>query len=49
MDENFKVIFLEEAEKFLESLDNKSRRKIIYNIRKAQVTRDSNLLKKLTN
>lgn len=49
MDEDFKVIFLEEAEKFLGNLDTKSQRKIIYNIRKAQVTRDSNLLKKLTN
>ena len=48
MDKNFKVIFLEEAEKFLGSLDTKSQRKIIYNIRKVQVTRDSNLLKKLT-
>ena len=48
MDENFKVIFLEEAEKFLRSLEPKSQRKIIYNIRKAQITRDSNLLKKLT-
>lgn len=32
----------------LESLDDKAREKIIYNIRKAQVTNDKKLFKKLT-
>jgi phage-related protein len=46
--EKFKVQFLEEAAEFLDSLDKKAREKIIYNIRKAQVTRDKELFKKLT-
>lgn len=48
MKEKFKVQFLEEAVEFLESLDNKTREKIIYNIRKAQVINDNVLFKKLT-
>lgn len=46
--EKFKVQFLEEAAEFLESIDKKAREKIIYNIRKAQVTSDKELFKKLT-
>jgi phage-related protein len=46
--EKFKVQLLEEADEFLESLDPKSKEKIIYNIRKAQVTNDNELFKKLT-
>jgi phage-related protein len=46
--EKFKVQFLEEASKFLDGLDVKARDKIIYNIRKAQVTNDKELFKKLT-
>lgn len=48
MTEKFKVRFLEEAAEFLDSLDKKAREKIIYNIRKAQVTSDKELFKKLT-
>ena len=48
MTEKFKVQFLEEAAEFLDSLDKKAREKIIYNIRKAQVTSDKDLFKKLT-
>ena len=48
MKEKFKVLFLEEAAEFLEQLDEKAREKIIYNIRKAQVTNDKELFKKLT-
>ena len=48
MTEKFKVQFLEEAAEFLESLDKKAREKVIYNIRKAQVTSDKELFKKLT-
>jgi phage-related protein len=45
--EKFKVQFLQDAADFLASLDSKSREKIIYNIRKAQVTSDKELFKKL--
>ena len=48
MTEKFKVQFLEEAKVFLDNLDEKTREKIIYNIRKAQVTNDKDLFKKLT-
>jgi phage-related protein len=44
----FSVLFLEEAKVFLDSLDEKAREKIIYNIRKAQVWNDAELFKKLT-
>ena len=44
----FKVAFLEEAESFLDSLDEKIRDKIIYNITKASYTTDKELFKKLT-
>jgi len=45
--EKFKVRFLEEAHEFLENLDEKARDKIYYNIKKAQVTNDKELFKKL--
>ncbi len=48
MTEKFQIQFLEEAAKFLDSLDKKAREKIIYNIRKAQITNDKELFKKLT-
>jgi phage-related protein len=48
MIERFKVRFLEEAKEFLDNLDDKTRDKIIYNIRKAQVKNDKELFKKLT-
>lgn len=41
----FSVKFLEEANRFLESLDEKERIKIIYNIRKAQSCNDKELFK----
>lgn len=44
----FKVEFLEEAAKFLESLEEKVRDKIIYNITKARFSSDKELFKKLT-
>jgi len=47
--EKFKVRFLEEAFDFLEGLDEKAREKVYYNIRKAQVTNNKELFKKLTN
>ncbi len=48
MDEQkFRVDILEEAKQFLDSVDEKSREKIIYNIWKAQRTNDNELFKKL--
>ena len=43
----FSVKFLEEANRFLESLDEKERIKIIYNIWKARSCNDKELFKKL--
>ena len=43
----FEVIFLEDAFEFLKSLDRKHSEKILYNIRKAQIEPDQELLKKL--
>jgi len=43
----FEVKFLEEAKEFLDNLADKPREKIIYNIRKAQLTQDKELFKKL--
>lgn len=45
--EKFEVQFLEEAAAFFETIELKAREKIIYNIRKAQVTNDKELFKKL--
>lgn len=49
MNNHFKVLFLQEAAEFLESVDEKAREKIIYNIRKAQLISDKDLFKKITN
>ena len=43
----FRVNFLENAKKFLDSLDEKPRDKIFYNIWKSKISNDSELLKKL--
>ena len=48
MTRKFKVELLEEANEFLRTLDDKTRKKIIYNLRKAQVSLDDELFKKLT-
>jgi len=48
MDEyKFRVEILDEVKQFLDSIDEKSREKIIYNIWKAQRTNDNELFKKL--
>ncbi len=47
MGDKFNVQFLEEATDFLDTLDEKSRDKIIYNIYKARTINDSELFKKL--
>ncbi|OQX97066.1 MAG: addiction module toxin RelE [Bacteroidetes bacterium 4572_117] len=47
MDRKFNVDFLGEAIDFIESLDDKTRTKIYYNARKAQIVNDAELFKKL--
>lgn len=48
MQSKFSVEFLEEAVTFVESLDDKAKEKVLYNIWKASITRDKKLFKKLT-
>ncbi|MBS1662010.1 MAG: type II toxin-antitoxin system RelE/ParE family toxin [Bacteroidetes bacterium] len=48
MEKKFDVLFLPEAVKFMNGLDKKAQEKIYYNIRKAQITNDPVLFKKLT-
>ena len=48
MAKKFEIDFLGEAIDFLDSLDNKARKKIYYNARKAQQVNDPELFKKLT-
>jgi phage-related protein len=47
MKSNFNVEFLPDAVEFLESLDEKTKEKIYYNIKKAQFVNDNELFKKL--
>lgn len=47
MKPDFEIEFLPEAIKFLESLDDKAREKIYYNIKKSQFVNDKELFKKL--
>ena len=47
MKAKFEVIFLEQAIEFLEKLDDKSRKKIYYNIDKAKLKNDPRLFEKL--
>ncbi len=47
MKPNFNVELLPEAVSFLENLDAKAREKVYYNIKKAQLTNDNELFKKL--
>jgi hypothetical protein len=49
MQQKFEVDLLEEAFKYLESLELKPREKILQNIRRAQFYTDPKLFKKLTN
>ena len=48
MDYKFDVELLDEVDDFLESLDEKTREKVFYNIWKARMINDSELFKKLT-
>lgn len=43
----FETIFLEEVDKFLETLGQQSKKKVIFNIRVAERTNDAKLFKKL--
>ncbi|HEX8278676.1 MAG TPA: type II toxin-antitoxin system RelE/ParE family toxin [Segetibacter sp.] len=47
MKSNFEIELLLEAIEFLEALDDKTREKIYYNIKKAQFVNDDELFKKL--
>ena len=47
MEEKFAVELLPEAVEFMNGLDDKSREKIYYNIKKAQLINDKELFKKL--
>jgi len=47
MKQKFDVLFMEEVRTFLNSIDEKSRDKIIYNIDKAKSKNDKELFKKL--
>lgn len=47
MEYKFRVEFLEEANQFLDGLDEKARDKIFYNIWKSRSTNDKELFKKL--
>ena len=47
MKSNFDIELLPEAVDFLENLDDKTREKIYYNIKKAQLVNDNELFKKL--
>ena len=49
MTEKFQVQFLKEAAEFLDSLEEKARDKVIYNIQKARFSNDQELFKKLKN
>lgn len=48
MKPKFKVEFLDEAVEFIESLDEKTKAKIYYNIKLSQYKNDNELFKKLT-
>jgi hypothetical protein len=45
----FKTIFLEEADEFISQLDDKTIKKLLYNVDLAEHTNDPKLLKKLQN
>jgi len=48
MDYRFDILLLEEVDEFLESLDEKTRVKVLSNLWKARIIKDSELFKKLT-
>jgi hypothetical protein len=46
MEYRFDIVLLDEVDEFLNSLDEKTREKVIYNLWKARQINDSELLKK---
>jgi phage-related protein len=48
MKPNFNVLLSDEAKKFIESLDTKLQKKVVYNIQKSREINDPKILKKLT-
>ena len=48
MKNNFDVELLPEAQKFLDELDEKVRKKVYFNIKKSQMTNDKEVFKKLS-
>ena len=48
MEDRFQIKFFKEAEDFLDIIDQKARRKIIYNMNKVKKKNDIELFKKLT-
>jgi len=48
MDKLFDIVFLDEVFEFLNNLEKKHYEKILYNIRKSQITQDPELFKKLS-
>jgi len=48
MEPKFRVEFLDEAVEFMENLTPKVRRKIYYNLKKAQIQNDKTIFKKLS-
>ena len=48
MREYFNILLSTEVEEFLDSIDEKARNKILYNIDKAKITLDPKIFKKLT-
>ena len=46
--QRFRTIFSEEADAFLDELEIKAKAKILFNIKKAEITNDPRLFKKLT-
>lgn len=49
MKERFEVVFLPDAVDFLNHMEVKAREKVYFNIRKAQITNDNQIFKKLNN
>ena len=47
MEPKYRIEFLDEAVEFMNKLNEKAREKIYYNLKKAQVTNDKTLFKKL--
>jgi len=49
MIEYFKIVYSSEVEKFLDNLDRKARKKIVYNVDKTKYNLDPKIFKKLNN